>query len=447
MSKASVYLKENSQFVYSIFLIVFIPVLIIANTLWQIRSSQESMTYELHRKAVLAEEILGESITDSLDNLPLLQTKIDNLVQENDEIKEITVLKQGDDGFVAIVSTDKQSLGLKFTSEDYITAWAKDSPTAMLVNDTTQTPNVRFWSMTSPLTDTITGKKVALVNMEVSLADIDALTKKNLNYSLIILVVTIFLVLLLLVNHFRFFEYAILFKKLKEVDKMKDDFISIASHELKTPMAAIKGYLSMMQEGLAGKFDQKGKEHLNKIYSNVERLDILVSELLDVSRLEQGRMQFDLQPYDISKVVEQSIQSFRDQAAQKGLKLEEQKLPQMPQVFIDPDRLRQVLDNLVGNAIKYTLKGGITISYKVDEGNLYTIVKDTGIGMSAQDRQNLFTRFYRIKNEKTADIPGTGLGLWIAREIIRKMGGDILVDSMENVGSQFSIQIPYMKEK
>lgn len=447
MSKTSVYMKENSQFLYSIILIVMIPVLIIANTLWQIRSSQDSMTYELHRKAVLAESILGGSITDSLNNRELLQTKLDNLVKDNKEIKEITILEQTNEGFVAVASTNSQDIGIKFTSEDYITTWVQDNPTAMLVNDTTKAPSERFWSVTSPLKDLNSGKKVAMVNMKVSLADIDALNKKNLDYSLIILIITVFLVLLLLVNHFRFFEYAILFKKLKEVDKMKDDFISIASHEMKTPMAAIKGYLSIMFEGLGGKFDQKGKEHLIKIFAGVERLDLLVLELLDVSRLEQGRMQFDLQPHDISKVIEDSIKTLEGQAEEKGLKLEEQKLAQMPPVFIDSDRLRQVVDNLIGNAIKYTQKGNVTVTYKIEDDDLLTIIKDTGIGMNAQDRKSLFTKFYRIKNEKTADVPGTGLGLWIAREIVRKMDGDILVDSMENVGSQFIIKLPFMKEK
>lgn len=441
------FFKNNSQFLYSMLLIILIPVFIIANTLWQIRVSQENMTYELHRKAVLAETILGASISDFLNNTRTLQTKIDQISKDNTEIKEITVLKQTDDGFLAIASTNSEVLGLKFSTEDYITAWAQDNSTAMLLTDTSKIPQERFWSMTTPIKDTVTQKKVALVNMKVSLADIDALTKRNLNLSLIFLVITIFLVLLLLVNHFRFFEYAILFRKLKEVDKMKDDFISVASHELKTPMAAIKGYISMMFEGVAGKFDQKAKTHLEKISSNVQRLDLLVTELLDVSRLEQGRMQFDLQPYDISKITQQTISALKDQADSKSLKLEEIRPQPLPQAFIDPDRLRQVFDNLIGNAIKYTAKGGVTISYKIENGNILTIIKDTGIGMSPEDRKHLFEQFYRIKNEKTADIPGTGLGLWIAREIVRRMNGEIYVDSMENVGSQFIVSIPFIKEK
>lgn len=447
MSKFSSFWHNNSQFLYSLLLIIMIPVLIIANTLWQIRFSQDNMNYELQQKALLAENILGSAFTDNLNNPRLLQSKIDQITKENQEVKEITILKQTPDGFLAVASSNPQALGVKSSSTDYVTAWTQNNPTAMLVNDTSKTPNERMWSVTSPLTDISTDQKVALANIKVSLVDIDALTKKNLNFSLIFLVITIFFVLLLLVNHFRFFEYSILFKRLKEVDKMKDDFISIASHELKTPMAAIKGYISMMMEGIAGKMDEKAKVHLLKIDSNVQRLDILVSETLDVSRLEQGRMQFDLQPLNITTIVDKTIAAYKDQADSKGLYLKVEKPSEpLPQIFADPDRLQQVFDNIIGNAIKYTAKGGVTIYYKVEAGNLFTYVKDTGIGMSAVDRKELFNKFYRIKTEKTADIPGTGLGLWIAREITRKMEGDILVDSMENVGSQFTISIPYIKE-
>lgn len=446
MAKVGQYIRNNSQFAYSIILIFLIPILIIANTLWQIRLSRDTMSLELQKKAELAQTMLQESVNDPL-NAELVQTKLDKITESNSEVKEITVLKQTTDGFVAIASTNNDELGLKYSSEDYINAWAGDKSFSEIAKDTSKTPNERYHMMTSILKDSVTGKKLAILSLKISNADIDASNKKNLDYSLIILAITIFLVLLLLINQFRFFQYAVLYRKLAEVDRMKDDFISVASHEMKTPMAAIKGYLSMLLEGLAGKYDKKTQEHLLKIMASVQRLDILVIELLDVSRLEQGRMKFDLQPCNISDLVKQSISSFQDQAAAKDLKLMEKIPAKLPQVFIDPERLRQVTDNLIGNAVKYTEKGGIEVSYRVEDGCLLTIVKDSGIGMSEGDRKNLFSKFYRIKNEKTADIPGTGLGLWLAREIVRKMDGDIIVNSQVGVGSEFVIKLPFMKEK
>lgn len=446
MKKVGKFLKDNIQFVYSVILIVLIPIVIVANALWQIRTSNSNIDNALQDKAILVESVLGDSIGEVVNDHSALQNKISKVVTKNPEISEITVMTQGADDFIVIASSNKQNIGLKLTSDDYVSAWLQSEPTTKLFEDTTKTPVSRFWQVTSTLQDT-KNKNIALVNMTMSLQSTDAVNQKNLNISLIILGITIFLVLLLLINHFRFFEFTVLFKRLKEVDEMKDDFISIATHEMKTPMAAIKGYISMMFEGVSGKYDQKTKMHLEKIYVNIQRLDILLSETLDVSRLEQDRMQFNMQPYDISKVVSASILVLKDQATSKGLTLTEQKLTNIPLVFIDSDHLRQVIDNLISNAIKYTLKGGVTVSYKIEDGKLLTIIKDTGIGMNTHDRNNLFTQFYRIRNEKTVDIPGTGLGLWIAREIVHKMNGDIRVDSIENTGSTFTVQLPYIKDK
>ena len=440
------FLKENFQFIYSLILIIFIPVAIVANTLWSLQNTQKNMDVELQRKVALAESIFAGAVSDSLDNESALQSKINQISKKTSEIKEISVLKPQIDGFLVVASSDEKNIGLVFKSSQNTIAWVQDESIATLVSDQTKTPNERYWVVITPLKDT-NDQQQALVDMKVSLADIDVLTQKALSYSLFFLIITVFFVLLLLVNHFRFFEYAVLFKRLKEVDKMKDDFISIASHELKTPMAAIKGYLGMIFEGVAGKVDAKARDHLDKVFANVKRLDILVSELLDVSRLEQGRMQFDMQPLDIFSVIKQVASELKVNADAKNLNITYQELPEpRPKIFADTDRVAQILDNVLGNAIKYTFKGGITISHTTDGKVLNTIIKDTGVGMTPEDRKRLFEKFYRIQNEKTMDIPGTGLGLWITREIVHKMNGEIYADSMENVGSQFTISFPIINE-
>ncbi len=447
MFKEGSYFKENLQFIYSLVLIIFIPVAIVGNTLWGIKQNQKNMDAELQRKAALAEEVFAGAVADNLDEVMGLQSKIDQIMKSSPEIKELSIFKPEEEGFRIVASSDSRNLDLTLQSLQNTISWVEDKPIASLTVNRQITPNERYWVVITPLKDSSANKK-ALINLKVSLSDIDALTSKTLSNSLIFLVLTVFIVLLLLVNHFRFFEYAVLFKRLKEVDKMKDDFISIASHELKTPMAAIKGYISMIFEGVAGKVDAKARSHLEKAFANVKRLDILVNELLDVSRLEQGRMQFDMQEVDIAKLIKEVISELKVKADEKKLKITYEGLPDpKPQIFADPNRIVQILDNLIGNAIKYTLKGSIIISHNIEKDTLKTIIRDTGIGMSPEDRRRLFEKFYRIQTKETANIPGTGLGLWITREIVRRMNGQIYVDSMKGVGSQFTIVFPIIIEK
>lgn len=436
--------KKNTQFVYSLFLIFLIPILIILNTFWELQRFQKNSVMELQNKTVLAKTVFANTISDTLTKDSSLQEKLEKIAQSSNEIQEITIFRQVADGFQAIASSNPDNIGTVYQSLQYSSAWAEDKDITIFTPKTeNQNQN---WTIISPLQNS-KSEKTALLSLKVNTTDSSNLTQKAISNSLIALAVTIFFVLLLLLNQFHFFEYAYLFKRLKEVDDLKDDFISMVSHELKTPMAAIKGYMAMIFEGVAGKIDQKAKNHLEKVLANVKRLDALVDALLDVSRLEQGRMRFDMQSVDITQVISAVVSEIDVQAKEKKLKLSYQPLPSpCPFIFADPERLDQVFENIIGNAIKYTPKGSISVYHRIEEDQLKTIVQDTGIGMAKQDMKDLFKRFYRIKNEKTADIPGTGLGLWITKEIVLKMNGQIYVESKEGIGSIFTIIFPIVKE-
>lgn len=396
----------------------------------------------MENEAVLAAKIFAGLTADSLQNEIDLQTKISQISQDSGE-PEIMILKPVEDGFQVVAANNPENLGIIYKSFQYTSSWLEGKNLTTFAKKNQD----RFLTEIYPLKDS-QGEKIALLNLGISLKEIDYLTQKTLLESLLILGLTVFFIMLLLFNHFRLFEYTVLFRRLKEVDKMKDDFISMASHELKAPMSAIKGYLDMIFEGVAGKIDKKAKEHLDKILLSVKRLDSLVNALLDVSRLEQGRIEFDMQAVNLSKIIKEIISEFKVQADSKKIKLTYQELPQpRPFVFVDPERAGQVLMNIIDNAIKYTLKGEITIFHKVEHDQLKTVVLDTGIGISREDMKNLFKKFYRIQNEKTADISGTGLGLWISREIANRMNGVITVESKEGIGSAFTVTFPIMKEK
>lgn len=438
--------KENKSFTYSLVLVFLIPAAIIANTFWSLSKIQGDLNREIRGKAGLAQTVLAIFSRDLLTDQTALQEKIRSLIASDSELKEAMVLKPVGEGFEVIAGTDENLVGGVYKSLEYTKAFLVSQSTVILIASP-ENPRERLLVTLSTLKNN-ENKPSALLVTKISLAQSDAANRKTLIETLLILLVTVFLILLLLFNHFRFYQYALLLRRLKEVDKMKDDFISMASHELKTPMASMKGYMSMIFEGVAGKIDKKALEHLKLIMANIKRLDALINALLDVSRIEQKRLQFDMQAVDVQNILNPLLGDFTNQAKEKKLRLSYQVLAKPhPFIFADPERLTQIFDNIITNAIKYTLKGTITIYHRLEGNTLMTYFADTGVGISKEDLKCLFQKFFRVKNPKTAEVGGTGLGLWIARELAEKMNGKISVISQENIGSTFIVSFPIMKEK
>jgi signal transduction histidine kinase len=237
--------------------------------------------------------------------------------------------------------------------------------------------------------------------------------------------------------------------RLIEGDKSKSEFVSIAAHELLTPITAIEGYLSMMlDEGMA-EVDERGEKYLRQMQFSARRLSGLVKDLLSLSRLEAGRITFAPQPFDLAPLLADVAEQLRPGAQAKGLELkrEEAEKP-LPAAWADPDRVTQVLVNLIGNAVKYTLRGRVTVSARVQAAGeaggsqILVSVRDTGLGLSPQAQRKLFEKFYRVDSPERRSIPGTGLGLYITKSMVEKMGGAITVQSKEGEGSTFSFTLP-----
>lgn len=231
-------------------------------------------------------------------------------------------------------------------------------------------------------------------------------------------------------------------RKLKDLDKLKDEFVSVASHELRTPMTAIKGFVSMMLEGDYGSIPNELKEPLEDIQSSTERLIHLVNDMLNVSRIEAGRLKFSLQNIDSNHLIEEVVSSLQPIAKEKGLILSSS-TGTVQEVQADSDKVKQLLNNLIGNSLKFTDGGSITVSSKEESGFVKISVTDTGMGMKKEDQSILFGKFQQIATQATGKPTGTGLGLFISRELARKMGGDLWLEWSEiEKGSTFSFTLP-----
>lgn len=240
---------------------------------------------------------------------------------------------------------------------------------------------------------------------------------------------------------------------LKQLEQLKEEFVFIAAHELRTPVAAIKGYLELILEGTTGAIPDTTRSFIEKVIASNQRLIQLVNDLLEVARSQAGRLTIQVAPIDIAPPITATLEELRSLADAKSITMAyDTTLPggvgsaPLPHVMADADRVKEVMVNLVGNAIKYMGGAGtITIAHELVGDTLVTHITDTGIGMVAESQQNLFQKFYRIQTDKTKDITGTGLGLFIVKEIIEKMGGTISVSSKEGKGSTFSFLLKVAK--
>lgn len=443
LTKALEFVKENPALIYSLILVLFIPLAFFFNNYLINSSYDRTINVITQRKAVLAEDVINTLIRGQISNDQAVQEAIDAIQQQNTEINEISLARPGDQPgqFIVAASTDHDLIGQPRADDiQQVIAWSKPEGLAFLDAD----DKGRFWNVTKAVLDG-SGQKTGLINVSLSLSDSDAMIRSTIYRSYWILAIIVLVVLLFVSNQARLFGYALMISKLKEVDKMKDMFISMASHELRSPLTAIKGYVELIGEEEAVAKSKEASHYLANVSLSINRLTDLINDMLEVSRIEGNRIPMEIGAFDPNKLITETIEEIRPQADEKGLALNYSPPENYPQVKADASRLKQVLVNLIGNSIKYTPKGSVTVSLEQRGKEILFTIADTGIGISAEDQARLFEKFYRIQNDKTKNIIGTGLGLWITLEIIKKMGGRITVESIEGVGSHFMVYLPVAK--
>ncbi len=232
-------------------------------------------------------------------------------------------------------------------------------------------------------------------------------------------------------------------QKLKEIDSTKDEFISMASHQLRTPLTSMKGYVSMVLEGEFGEINDQQKAMLQQAFDSSQRMVYLISDLLNVSRLRTGKFNITRSETDLSEIVDSEIKQLMPNAQNRKVRLYYTKPLNFPSVWLDETKTRQVIMNFMDNALYYTPAGGrVDIELVSTAEYVRFTVKDTGLGISKKDQPYLFTKFYRAQNARKMRPDGTGLGLYMAKKIIIAQGGSIIFNSQENQGSTFGFEFP-----
>ncbi len=235
-------------------------------------------------------------------------------------------------------------------------------------------------------------------------------------------------------------------QKLLALDEAKDEFVSMASHQLRTPLTSIKGYLSMVLEGDAGKISVTQKEMLGQAFFSSQRMVYLIADLLNVSRLKTGKFTIETKPVYLPDVVASELDQLQEGSKAKNLKLSFTKPDKFPTLNLDEMKIRQVVMNFTDNAIYYTPQNGtINVELKETPKSVEFRVIDSGIGVPKDEKHKLFTKFYRAENARKTRPDGTGLGLFMAKKVIVAQGGSIIFDSKEGKGSTFGFSFPKAK--
>lgn len=232
-----------------------------------------------------------------------------------------------------------------------------------------------------------------------------------------------------------------------EVERLKNEFISTVSHELRTPMTSIKGYSDLLVSGRVGTLSDQQRHFVEVIKNNADRLTALVNDILDISRIETGRIRLQIEALNLVELINNVVDGFRGQMAEKSLELTLDLPPSLPPVRGDEGRVTQVLVNLVGNASKYTPEGGqVAVSAGLVGDFVQVDITDTGIGIDHKDLPHIFDRFYRTEQAEVQAVDGSGLGLSIVKMFVELLGGKIWVESGLNKGSTFSFTLPLAPE-
>jgi signal transduction histidine kinase len=233
-------------------------------------------------------------------------------------------------------------------------------------------------------------------------------------------------------------------RQLAELDKLKAEYVSIASHELKTPINVILGYLQLMEEGVYGQVTDKQRQVIETISTQGKTLARLASQLLDVSRFEAGGGRIEPRPIELHMMLDELEQTFHVLAVQRGINFHITRMPGLPdEVVWDPERMNEVTGNLLSNAFKFTPAAGtIELTAAPSNGSVRIQVRDTGAGIPPEQLPHVFEKFYQADNQRAASAKGSGLGLAIAKEIVEAHKGQILCESEVGKGTTFTLILP-----
>ena len=447
-----VFVRENPAILFSLALIVLIPLALYFYVFLTVQSFESAAMNEIEAHDFTVSDALLAMVERDFPakdaaNPEALQRSIDRIVANDTRLKNIRVIVKDGRDYKAIAAQNPDQVGMSIdvtpslNGESLIAySWVNASED---VSSEIEIAGEKLRRVVKVFVGR-NGEVYALAAADFSINRTLDMIAASVYQSYLIMGVIMILSLFLIVQHTRLFSYVGLSKDLQQKNTAKDNFIRMATHELRAPVTVLTGYTDLLKEDLAGTVDADQQKYIDRMVLSVKNLSDLMADILEVSHLEQGRTDFEPEIIAPDIVVKEIVDGLAAKAEQKGLKLSFDAKGFSHKIRVNPVCFKRIVTNLVENSIKYTPAGkvAVTVAAQTAKKRCAVTIQDTGFGISAEGQAHLFEQFYRVKTQENAEIPGTGLGLWMSREMARKMGGDIMLESIEKMGSKFFIFFP-----
>lgn len=424
-------------------------------------SDQRRQQAEIEKRAtelqVVAE--VSAAAATTLDQQQLLDT-FSNLTRDSFELYHAHIYLLDESGDTLILKSGAGNVGtmmvgaghrISLHQQHSIVARAASTGESVISNDVSQEPNFLPNPM---LPNTKSEMAIPIIAGEfvIGVLDVQADKTDNFDDADAQIITTLARQLSVALSNAELYQEQLeTAERLREVDRLKSEFLASMSHELRTPLNSIIGYAEVMLDGLDGPLNEEMEEDIAAIHGSGKLLLNLINDILDLAKIEAGQMELEFEPVNLVEFMQEMVRSsgilVKDKSVDLFLEVDEASRDAIPEeIQADPIRLRQIVNNLLSNAAKFTDNGSITIGLAVENGNIRTSVTDTGIGMKQEQLDLIFERFRQVDQSSTRRHQGTGLGLDITRRLVHMHGGEIHVDSEPDKGSCFSFTIPLSRE-
>lgn len=436
LERGSGYVKAHPQLLFVLLLVIVLPVAFLYSSNKFLEVGQANQDRLQKDKIGLLHDAMVSVLYATEFDTEKIQTEIDRITKLNPDLTKFRVAKTtpGSSEIIILAAAEHEHIATT-ESEPELYRTALTRPDESIIVPFSVDGHRLWQSFRAILTDSGT---TYYIFTETDLFSIDQLFASRKLSAYATLVVLYLFLMALAIWLVRLTDYRFLYAEAKKANQTKDLFTNMIAHELRAPLTAMRGYASIAKDEATSENEQKYAE---RILLSSERLLNIVNDLLDVARIQSGKLSVENAPFALAPEVAAVLDELKVSAAEKNIELKQTADLTEHTVLADQKRFHQALTNLISNAIKYTKAGTITVAIKDYPDGVELRVEDTGMGIAAEDQQKLFAPFFRVETEDVSQITGTGLGMWITRQMVELMGGTIAVESIKGIGTHVVVKL------